>query len=358
MATKYQLGRAAWVILIEWALAGKADTYQAMARQLGYSRAARRPTLLALDMIFEFCNENHYPPLSGLVINKATRLPGKGFTDLFPDVEKAQREVWDYAERWLEIPTPWSEVDLAGRNPDWSRDELILALDLYMRHRRQPPGKQSPEIAGLSATLNKVAGLTQGRDSTFRNPNGVYMKLMNYRSLDPEYTNSGKVGLPKGGSGAPIVWRDFSCDQPRLHAVAEAILASVNAGEILPFTPEDEEEEPEVEEGRWLTRVHRSRERKQSIVNQKKQVVMKRSGLLACEVCEFVYKLAYGERGEAFIEAHHVKPLHTLVPGQKTRLEDLALICANCHRMIHAKRPWLSVEELRALIKSHRPAVL
>lgn len=35
-------------------------------------------------------------------------------------------------------------------------------------------------------------------------------------------------------------------------------------------------------------------------------------------------------------------------PGDKTRLQDLALLCANCHRMIHRARPWLSVEEVRA----------
>ena len=34
-----------------------------------------------------------------------------------------------------------------------------------------------------------------------------------------------------------------------------------------------------------------------------------------------------------------------------TKLEDLALICANCHRMIHAQKPWLSVEELRAILR-------
>ena len=37
--------------------------------------------------------------------------------------------------------------------------------------------------------------------------------------------------------------------------------------------------------------------------------------------------------------------------GVKTRLSDLALVCANCHRMIHARRPWLSIEGLRDLRK-------
>jgi hypothetical protein len=32
-----------------------------------------------------------------------------------------------------------------------------------------------------------------------------------------------------------------------------------------------------------------------------------------------------------------------------TRVEDLVLVCANCHRIIHRKRPWLSIGELRTL---------
>jgi 5-methylcytosine-specific restriction protein A len=63
-----------------------------------------------------------------------------------------------------------------------------------------------------------------------------------------------------------------------------------------------------------------------------------------------VYEDRYGVRGRGFIEVHHLRPLHTLKPGTKTKLQDLALVCANCHRMIHARRPWLTLNELKALI--------
>jgi 5-methylcytosine-specific restriction protein A len=58
----------------------------------------------------------------------------------------------------------------------------------------------------------------------------------------------------------------------------------------------------------------------------------------------------YGARGEGFIECHHLVALSTLRPGQRTRLSDLAVVCANCHRMIHRGTPWLGLEELRALL--------
>ena len=79
-------------------------------------------------------------------------------------------------------------VQLRSRNPTWHRDELILALDLYLRHRRSPLRKESEEINELSETLNRLGPhLHQHRFDRYRNPNGVYMKLMNFRRFDPEY---------------------------------------------------------------------------------------------------------------------------------------------------------------------------
>ena len=89
-----------------------------------------------------------------------------------------------------------TDLALPSRNPPWSRDELILALDLYVRFKGNPPGKSSPEIMGLSSLLNRITGGPGGEAEDFRNPNGVYMKLMNFRRFDPVYqaqTISGQV---------------------------------------------------------------------------------------------------------------------------------------------------------------------
>ena len=64
----------------------------------------------------------------------------------------------------------------------------------------------------------------------FRNPNGVYMKMMNFRRFDPEYTRQGRVGLTRGNKGEGLVWDEFAGDKPRLAKVAAAIrLPSSNA---------------------------------------------------------------------------------------------------------------------------------
>ena len=38
----------------------------------------------------------------------------------------------------------------------------------------------------------------------------------------------------------------------------------------------------------------------------------------------------------------------------QTKLADLALLCSNCHRMIHRTKQWLTVEELEELVETQR----
>ena len=73
--------------------------------------------------------------------------------------------------------------------------------------------------------------------------------------------------------------------------------------------------------------------------------------MLQCEVCLFDFEKRYGPRGHGFIEAHHTRALATLMEDSTTKAEELALVCANCHRMIHSQKPWLSIEELRAILR-------
>ena len=61
-------------------------------------------------------------------------------------------------------------------------------------------------------------------------------------------------------------------------------------------------------------------------------------GKIRCEVpnCGFDFKAVYGEIGEGFAHVHHLLPLaEAPASGTKTYLKDLAIVCANCHAMIH-----------------------
>lgn len=74
-------------------------------------------------------------------------------------------------------------------------------------------------------------------------------------------------------------------------------------------------------------------------------------GAVYCENCSFDFFQKYGDRGLGFIEVHHKVPLAGLLPNTVTYLSDLLLLCSNCHRMVHRRRPDLSPIELKAITR-------
>ena len=106
----------------------------------------------------------------------------------------------------------------------------------------------------------------------------------------------------------------------------------------------------EVIEGRRLLKLHKVKERKPEIVRRKKKVVLKATGRLLCEACDFDFAAVYGKIGAGFAECHHRSLLADFDGEAPTRLEDLAIVCSNCHRILHRCRPMMNVEDLRLLI--------
>jgi len=115
--------------------------------------------------------------------------------------------------------------------------------------------------------------------------------------------------------------------------------------------PEDiSDEERFFPEGRLLYHQHILRERNKTMVTKLKKLAMERNALKCC-ICGFDFYDKYGEIGKGFIECHHTVPVSSYKEQSKTKFSDLVLVCSNCHRMLHRKRPWLPLEELSALIK-------
>jgi hypothetical protein len=121
-------------------------------------------------------------------------------------------------------------------------------------------------------------------------------------------------------------------------------------GEPVPL--EQANEADEFPEGREKYVTHRTRERNPQAVQRKKQAVLTERGALECEACGFNFERTYGESGAGFIECHHQVPVSSYAGEQGTRLSDLRLVCANCHRVLHRVRPWMSVDELRTRLTS------
>ncbi len=104
-------------------------------------------------------------------------------------------------------------------------------------------------------------------------------------------------------------------------------------------------------EGKIAERIHRSRERSSKVIEIAKKNFILKYGHLSCQVCGFDFEKKYGKLGSGFIEAHHTIPVSIMLENHKTSPNDIALLCANCHRMVHKKRPWLTMNKLTSLIK-------
>ncbi len=73
-----------------------------------------------------------------------------------------------------------------------------------------------------------------------------------------------------------------------------------------------------------------------------------------CQVCAFDFGRAYGVLGEGYIEAHHLVPLSALKEGLDyvySIERDFAVLCANCHRMIHRSGNPDDLDALRRFFK-------
>jgi 5-methylcytosine-specific restriction protein A len=230
------------------------------------------------------------------------------------------------------------------RNPEWAFDELILALDLYLRWRPKQPPAGHPDLHGLSDLLHQLPVHPEdSRGEDFRNLNSVRRKLGDFTAPDPDYSGA----ATKGGAGVHVVWERFAEDPDGL-AEAVARITGTAQGD-LPSLPPEEDEEGAIE-GRIGFRYHRARERNPELTRRKKALVKRRTGRLACEVCGLDFSDRYGELGDGFIECHHTLPLGE-DSDRTTRLSDLAVVCSNCHRMIHRSQRALAIQELRERLR-------
>lgn len=235
------------------------------------------------------------------------------------------------------------EVTRPAKLPDWSVDELMLALDLYLRTRGRIGYDASTRVVtDLSAELRSLRIFPEEvrANPRFRNPSGVALKLHNFSSIDPDHDGQ---GMGHSGAGDRRVWEDWAHRGDELAQAVAFIRARGKNDDAPGDTGEDEEYE--ALEGRILFREHRRYERDRQLVARKKAAVLRKTGRLACEVCDFESAEAYKVPG--VIDVHHVVPLHKIGPSVTT-INDLALVCPTCHRVLHKHRPIITPAELRA----------
>ena len=230
-------------------------------------------------------------------------------------------------------------------NPKWTRDETILALDLYFDCGGSIPTRNDPRVMKLSAILQHLPYHDRAtRRESFRNPDGVAFKLQNLRSVE-----TGK-GLKNVSRMDREIWAELGSDRERTKKVAELIRRDLAFAKSLGSEPTEDDDE--FFEGRIVTQIHKRRERNP---NLRKRLLATRRGIgqLTCDMCGNYSKSRITTFEDAAFEAHHLVPV-AMVAERKTRLVDLALLCAGCHRLVHraiaVEKRWLSIGEARGVL--------
>src|SRR5262245_65367 len=126
------------------------------------------------------------------------------------------------------------------RNPDWVRDEVILALDLYIRAGRQQLPASHPDVVRLSALLQRLPiHPMAARPPTFRYPEGISMILVNFLGVEPDQDAE---GLGRNNHLHHEAWVEYA-DQPeelrRVAAAIEEATREESTGAALAITPDD-----------------------------------------------------------------------------------------------------------------------
>jgi hypothetical protein len=192
-------------------------------------------------------------------------------------------------------------------------------------------------------TINQVIQYRCSHYQKFRFPNEEYF----------EWVGRGRYHLTEEGRRfltrhAPSL-RDGTSISTEADVSSLAESAEHSDGATLPIAEEDDE--GAFVEGRERYRIHRTKERDPRIVRLVKARRLAEEGCFVCDVCGFNFERTYGERGRGFVEAHHTVPLSELEEETITREQDIALVCSNCHRMLHRGKPLLSVAELQSIVR-------
>jgi 5-methylcytosine-specific restriction enzyme A len=189
-------------------------------------------------------------------------------------------------------------------------------------------------------------------------PNAIQRKngVKSYRITAPANSavllpvNKRELIIPRavqGGIGQSNVWY---ANKKESKEIVTRVLQLIKDGPPPPL--EDIDLSQSTLEGSPRFIAHLRRERDPKIIKAKKAATLKATGKLCCEACDFDFKKVYGVFGEGFCEVHHLSPLSKSDGQVKTALNDLAIVCSNCHRIIHLAKPMISIAQLSKLIKT------
>jgi len=229
------------------------------------------------------------------------------------------------------------------KNPDWNREEIILALDLYFNLDYGQMHGKNLQVVKLSEELRRMNIHQKIADpESFRSVNSVALKLNNIKKLDQ---NFGGKGMRDGGKLEREIWNEFYRHRDKLKKEAVMI-------RLMYLNPVKDKKGKETDEAHrnLIYNVHKNREADPIALKLKLEMVFEKTGLLKCDICECQPATFYGELGSHVLEIHYQKQLE-ISPGlEPAEMEDFIIVCPNCHSILDKHYSLIDADDLRTLI--------
>jgi hypothetical protein len=241
-----------------------------------------------------------------------------------------------------------ADVIAAGGSGEFIERSQWAAGLLFLQEARQ----NQQRVAVLFAPAESIVGVTHWAliDDIDLMPKGTKIRFSSLQRLPRKHRLS---SLKKRSNGTPLsnnyIRPYVPCETP---SFLFPLAADSTLAERVAIVPDIEAEEIYAREGAVSTRQHLHRERDPTIIAAKRRQVLSDTGRLACSVCGFDFCQFYGELGADFCEVHHLHALADADGEVQTKLEDLAVVCSNCHRMIHRSHPFLTLDQLKSKIRN------
>lgn len=141
--------------------------------------------------------------------------------------------------------------DIVARR-NWTREETILAMDLYTRIPFSKIGKNNKEIIDLAAIIN-------------RTPDAVAYKMSNLAHYDPELQARNVSGLSHTSRLDKVIYDEFANNIEELSFIAQNILAEIQHTTVETLLPEllldhiplgiDKEQQTKIRIGQYFFRM-------------------------------------------------------------------------------------------------------
>lgn len=276
-------------------------------------------------------------------LDEKQRQAGRQGVVMALELEQVEKPTRTYLLTWNPHNWPWDNLEAMARRSalgesvedDWScgntkrirpGDRLFL-----LRQGVEPRGI----VAAGWATSATYGGPHWDRERRERGETAVRVDLRFDRILNPDVDEILPLDRLQVGSLALVNWATPASgieikqgveDLERLWAQLVGIyeVAQTDAEDVGAF------------EGEIRVALARHRARERWLRDQKiAQAKAANDGRLPCEVCRFDFFEVYGEIGRDYAQVHHLKPLSDRARPSQTKLTELAVVCANCHVMIH-----------------------